>query len=141
MTRTRPIVSPASSVVGASEIEMRRLTPFSATKRLTASSSASNSRMVLRGRSSIPNDLTLSAMVWPPFGLGRDDFLDSGNLFLQGPLDSHLQGHGGHGAMAAGPNQLHLDDAIIGHFDQFHITAVGLKGRANQFQDFFYLFK
>ena len=30
------------------------------------------------------------------------NFLDAGDFFFHRPLDSHLQGHGGHGTAAAG---------------------------------------
>lgn len=68
----------------------------------------------------------------PGFLLNGLNFLDLWNLFLEGLLDTLLQGHKGERATAAGSRKAHFDNPggfVRGH--QFHVAAVGLEGRAD----------
>ena len=58
---------------------------------------------------------------------------DLRNLLLDRFLDTHFEGHGGHGAGTARPLQPDLDDIVSRHFHQFHITAVTLQHGADLF--------
>lgn len=65
-------------------------------------------------------------------GLNRSDcnhFLDFRNSFLQKTLDPHLQCHLRHGASTTCTDKSDLHHAILGHVNQFHISAVCLKAQ------------
>src|SRR6266567_5498683 len=134
MTLTSPMVSPLSSVVGESETETTFFTPFWAMNSFTASSSVFSSFMVFNGRISIPKDLILIAT-------GHlHNLLDPRHFVLQGLFDPHLEGHGGHRAVAAGPDQPYLDHPVIAHLHQFHVAAVRLQRGTDHLQHLFDLF-
>ena len=69
-----------------------------------------------------------------------DDFLDLRHLLPNRPLDAHLERHLRPGAAPAGPVEADADDALVIHVDQLEVAAVGLNGRADDFDDLLYLF-
>jgi hypothetical protein len=67
-------------------------------------------------------------------------FCHAGDLLLERPLNTLLEGNGGHPSAAAGSLEAHLDQAIIVHVYQFHIPAVPLQHRPELFERSFDLF-
>jgi hypothetical protein len=62
--------------------------------------------------------------------IGSTDIFDAlyfGDAAHEQPFDSHFQGHGGSRTSMAGTLQTDAHDTPLGHFDEFDITAIGLK--------------